>query len=120
MDSTRQQKFSRLIQKELSSIFQKEGKHYFGKTFVTLTKVRVTPDLGVAKVYLSVFKNAEAATLLEEINFQSREIRNKLGKRIRHQARHIPELHFYLDDTLDYAEKIDKLMNDLDIPPETE
>ena len=117
MDSTRQLKFSKLIQKEMGDIFQKEGKNYFGKSFITVTAVKVTPDLSIARVYMSTFHEKGEDVLLK-LETHKREIRRKLGERIRNQARVIPELEFFIDDSLDYAEKIDKLMKGLVIPKE--
>jgi len=110
MDSTRQQKFSRLIQKEIAEIFQFDMKGKFGKIMITVTQVRVSPDLGVAKIYVSLFPVKEKDVMMELIKKNTSEIRGALGKRIRHQARVIPELIFYIDDSLDYAENIDRLL----------
>lgn len=110
MDSTRQQKFSRLIQKEIAEIFQFDTKGKFGSIMITVTQVRVSPDLGVAKIYVSLFPVKEKDKMLELIKKNTSEIRGLLGKRIRHQARVIPELVFYLDDSLDYAERINELL----------
>ncbi len=117
MDSTRQQKFAKLIQKELSEIFVKNGADFYGNAFVTITQVRVSPDLALMKVYLSLFKAKNADKLLEQINHRSREIRGHLGNRIKSQIRHIPELVFYIDDSLDYAENINRILDQIDIPP---
>jgi ribosome-binding factor A len=117
MDSTRQLKYARLIQKEMGDIFQKEGYNYFGKAFVTVTGVRVSPDLGIAKIYVSIFGVKDVNIVMAQIERHSKEIRKQLGTRIRHQARIIPELKFFLDDSLDYAEKIDKLLKDTKNPP---
>lgn len=110
MDSTRQQKFSRLIQKEIAEIFQFDMKGKFGGIMITVTQVRVSPDLGVAKIHVSLFPVKEKEQVLELIKKNTSEIRGLLGKRIRHQARIIPALMFYIDDSLDYAEHIDKLL----------
>ncbi len=117
MDSTRQLKYSKLIQKEISDIFQKEGKSYYGSAFVTVTGTKVTPDLSIVRIYISVFKTS-GEEVIKNLYTHSREIRRKLGERIRNQARIIPELEFFIDDSLDYAEKIDKIMKDIVIPPE--
>ena len=117
MDSTRQLKFGRLIQKEIGELFQREGKNFYGSSFITVTTVRVTPDLSIARIHVSTFhENGEA--VLKKLNSHRKEIRHKLGDRIRNQARIIPELEFYIDDSLDYVEKIDKIMKDIVIPPE--
>jgi ribosome-binding factor A len=117
MESTRQHKFSKLILKEISDIFQKNGSDYFGNAFVTVTLVRVVPDLALAKVYISLFKAKESGKIIDRINSHSKDIRRELGNRIKNQVRHIPDLHFYLDDSMDYAEKINNLFNKIDIPP---
>ncbi len=120
MDSTRQQKYARLIQKEISDVFQHDGYNYYGKAFVTITMVRVSPDLGIARVYLSIFNEKDSKAVLDMIDKHNWEIRKKLGAKIRHQARIIPELKFFLDDSLDYADKIDKLLNETKPSPEKE
>ena len=117
MDSTRQNKFSKLILKEMADIFSREGKNFYGNAFVTVTDVKVTPDLSQAKIYLSLFKEKNPNQLLESIRIHTREIRGILGNRIRNQVRIVPELLFFIDDTLDYAEKIDNLMKNIVIPP---
>lgn len=110
MYSTRQNKVSRLIQKELSSFFQLESAHLFNKKIITVTIVRVTPDLAFAKVYVSIFPQDKELKTLNSINAQVKVIRHNLGQKIRHQVKSIPELVFYNDDTLDYIEKIDTLL----------
>ncbi|MEO5570084.1 MAG: 30S ribosome-binding factor RbfA [Bacteroidia bacterium] len=120
MDSTRQNKFARLIQKEVAELFQKEGSNFYGNSFVTVTKAKVTPDLAIARIYLSIFKDKDPNALIKHITGQRFHIRKKLGNKIKNQARIIPELEFYLDDSLDYAEKIHNIMKDLHIPPEEE
>lgn len=118
MDSTRQQKFAKLIQKEVSDIFTHEGRNYYGNAFVTVTGVRVTPDLGLAYVRLSLFKHKDPNSLIDLINKHAPEIRGELGKRIRNQARHIPNLKFFHDDSLDHVEKMEDLFKHIDIPKE--
>lgn len=119
MDTTRQLKFARLIQKEIGNLFLKEGKNYYGSSFVTVTGVKITPDLSKARIQISVFQN-KGQEVLTKLSHHTREIRKELGLRIRNQARIIPELEFFIDDSLDYAEKIDKIMKDIHIPPEKE
>lgn len=117
MDSTRQLKFGRLIQKEIGELFQREGKNFYGSSFITVTTVRVTPDLSIARIHVSTFhENGE--DVLKKLNSHRGEIRKKLGNKIRNQARIIPELEFFIDDSLDYVEKIDKIMKDIVIPPD--
>ncbi len=117
MDSMRQQKYARLIQKEIGEIFQRDGYNYFGKAFVTVTGAQISPDLGVAKIYVSIF-GKDSKAVLSQIEKHTKEIRKALGSNIRHQARIIPELKFFLDDSLDYVEKIEKLLKDTKQPPE--
>lgn len=110
MESTRQLKFARLVQKEMADIFQKDTKGIFGQVLITVTHVHASPDLGVAKVYVSLFPVKEKDGLLGKIKEHTVELRRILGTRIRHQVRVIPELIFYLDDSLDYAERINELL----------
>ncbi len=111
MESIRQSKVARLLQKELSLYFQQEGSSLSHGGMITVTIVRVSPDLGLAKVYLSVFPSDKSIDTMEQIGLTTKSIRYHLGKKIRHQLRVVPDLHFYLDDSLDYAEKIDDLLN---------
>ncbi|GHA65052.1 30S ribosome-binding factor RbfA [Pontibacter akesuensis] len=120
MESKRQQKFSRLIQKELADIFQREVPHLFAGAFISVSVVRMSPDLGVAKVYLGVMMAQNNETVLQEVRVNVKTIRHLLAQRIKNQARIIPELIFYLDDTAEYAAKIDKLFDNLEIPPARE
>ncbi len=109
MESTRQSKISRLIQKELSELFLMEAKSMPG-VILTVSAVRVTSDLSIAYVYLSVFPSGKGEELIAGINENVKTIRYDLGKRLRHQLRIIPDLKFFLDDSLDYLEKIDSLL----------
>ncbi|MEZ5069407.1 MAG: 30S ribosome-binding factor RbfA [Bacteroidales bacterium] len=112
MTSTRQLKVSRLLQKELAEFFQHRGSSLSGGKMVTVTVVRISPDLGIAKVYLSLFPPADSAAALEEIRKHAGLVRSELGKRLRNQLRHIPEFAFFLDDSLDYVDRIDELLKD--------
>ncbi len=109
MESTRQAKISRLLQKELSEIFRQQTAKTHG-TIVSVSAVRVSPDLSVAKAYLSVFPSKKAQEVMENINISAKTIRYELAQKVRFQLRKTPELQFYLDDTLDYLEKIDTLL----------
>lgn len=109
MESKRQQKFAGVIQKDLAAIFQREGMQYLPNTLVTITKVRVTPDLSVARIFLSFFNNSDTQSALQTIKSHGSEIRYKLGTRIKDQARIVPHLEFFVDDTNEYVEKMDKL-----------
>ncbi|QDH78858.1 30S ribosome-binding factor RbfA [Echinicola soli] len=115
MESKRQQKYSKLIQKELGDIFQRESRPLVGNAMVTVTRVLMSPDLGVAKIYLS-FLLANNKELLEKIDEHKKEIRKHLGKRIGKTVRSVPELVFYPDDSSAYAQHMDKVIGDLDIP----
>ena len=110
MDSTRQLKVSRLIQKELGEIFQQETRLLFGTALITVTQVRISPDLSVAKVYVSLFNVPDTKALLKLIQEHTKEIRSKLADRIKKQVRIIPNLVFFQDDSLDYAMRIDELL----------
>ena len=110
MDSTRQLKVSRLIQKELGEVFQRETRLLFGNALITVTQVRVSPDLSVARVYLSLFNAPDNAALLKLIQTHTKDIRTKLSERIKKQVRIIPNLVFFHDDSLDYALRIDELL----------
>ena len=110
MDTKRQLKVSRLIQKELGDIFQRETRTLFGNALITVTQVRVSPDLSVAKVYVSLFNVPDTKILLKSIQEHTKEVRMKLSDRIRKQVRIIPNLVFFLDDSLDYAMRIDELL----------
>ncbi|UKT63839.1 30S ribosome-binding factor RbfA [Pedobacter mucosus] len=109
MESKRQQKFAGVIQEELAQIFQREGGTFLPNTLVTITRVRMSPDLSVAKVYLSFFNTTNTALSINTVNAHNGEIRYKLGARIRHQARVVPELTFFVDDTNEYVERMDSL-----------
>ena len=117
MESKRQQKFGRQIQKDLSDIFQKEFKELFGRAMVTVTDVKVSPDLSVARVYLSFLLADDVNQIMDSLAEKNKAIRNALANRIRKQARIIPNLGFYLDDTAAYAAKIEALFEGLVIPP---
>ncbi len=109
-ESTRQQKVGKQIQRDLAEIIQSKGMASFGGAMVTVTSVKVSPDLAVAKVYLSIFPSAKSQDTLKLVNAASRYIRGELGKRISKQLRIVPELLYYVDDSLDYVERIDELL----------
>jgi ribosome-binding factor A len=111
MESTRQQKISRLIQKDLGMIFQQESRNLFGGAMITVTKVNVAKDLSIARTYLSLFGIKDKNALLENIRTHTKAIRRELGIREHNQLRIIPELQFFLDDSLDYIENIDHLLH---------
>lgn len=109
METTRQAKISRLIQKELSEIFRRQTSKMHG-TLVSVSTVRVSPDLSTAKAYLSVFPSDKARDVIESVNKSAKTIRYELAQIVRHQLRKTPELSFYLDDSLDYIDNIDHLL----------
>lgn len=111
MESKRQQKFAGVIQQDLAAIFQREGLQYLPNTMVTITKVRVTSDLGVARIFLSFFNISDTQTALQTVKSHASEIRYKLGGRIKDQVRVIPQLEFFLDDTSEYVERMDKIFD---------
>ncbi|MBO7381926.1 MAG: 30S ribosome-binding factor RbfA [Muribaculaceae bacterium] len=110
METTRQAKIARLIQKELSDIFRLETAQVPG-SIVSVSMVRVSPDLSVARAYLSVFPSEKAAEVIAAVNDNSRAIRHNLAQRVRYQLRKTPELTFFLDDSLDYIDNIDNILN---------
>ncbi len=109
MDTNRQKKVNKLLQKDLGEIFQREAQNHFQRALITVTHVRVTPDLSIAKVYLSIF-GADGATILKLIQTHTSEIRKQLGLRIKNQLRIVPQLQFFIDDSLDYIENIENLL----------
>ena len=112
MDSTRQKKIGRLLQKDLSEMFQKEVKELVMGALVSVSIVRVTPDLGLARVYLSIFPAGKKEEVYNNIVENTSRVRFSLGKRVGKQLRIIPELEFFMDDSLDYLENIDRLLKE--------
>ena len=110
MESTRLQKVSRLLQKELGIYFQRESHAICGGQMVSVTSVRVSPDLGVAKVYISIFPSDKSKETLLLIKSHVKAIRYHLGQEVHKQLRVVPELDFFIDDSLDYIEKIENLL----------
>ncbi len=110
MESTRLQKIERQIQKDLGEIFLSQTKAMHG-VLVSVTKVRISPDLGLAKAYLSIFPSEKGKEIVSAVNTNKKAIRYDLGQRVKNQLRKVPELVFYLDDSLDYLENIDHLLN---------
>ncbi len=111
MESKRQQKFAGVIQQDLAAIFQREGINLLPNTLITITKVRVTPDLAIARVFLSFFNNNNKQVALNTIKQHASEIRYKLGARIKDQVRIIPQLEFFIDDTSEYVERMDRIFD---------
>jgi ribosome-binding factor A len=111
MESTRQKKVARLLQKELAEILRIKTTELARGKMLTVTTVRVSPDLSLAKIYLSIFPSDNSRSTLENITDNTPRIRNELGGKIRNQLRIVPEIAFYLDDSLDYIDNIDSLLN---------
>ena len=118
MESVRQKKIGKLVQQELGEIFQKEGQGIFGPILVTVTQVRVSPDLSIARVYLSFLPSEKAADHLSRLQDNAGRIRGDLGNRLKKNLRRIPDLEYFHDDTGEYAAKINKILDNLDIPPD--
>ncbi|MFT3884711.1 MAG: 30S ribosome-binding factor RbfA [Flavobacteriales bacterium] len=110
MDSVRQNKVNSLLQRELAEVMRQETRSLLPGGLITVTGVRVSPDLGVAKVYVSLFPTQEKNAVLEAIRERTHAVRGELGRRVGKQLRVVPELLFYLDDSLDRQEEIDRLL----------
>lgn len=110
MESTRQQKVARLIQKDMAEILRSTGSKYSKGEMISVTVVRITPDLGLAKVYLSIFPSPNSKEIMGRIEHNATTLRYELGKRVGKQLRIVPELKFFLDDSMDYAQRIDDLL----------
>jgi ribosome-binding factor A len=112
MESTRQTRIGKQIQKDLAEIFKEQTNSLAPGKMLTITKVRITPDLGLAKANVSVFPSENSMEAINNLNLHVTSIRHELAKKIRHQLKKVPELKFYLDDSLDYIDNIDHLLND--------
>ncbi len=109
MQETRQNKIARLLQKELSVIFQEQTRAMHG-VMVSVTRVKISPDLSICTAYLSIFPSEKGEEMIRNITKNEKQIRYELGTRIRYQMRIIPELRFFIDDSLDYIDRIDELL----------
>ena len=118
MSSTRQLKYAGLIQKDLSDIFQRDARHWFGKAFITITEVQVSPDLSFAKVFIGLMMVENQQQFMELMTEKKPEIRKALGLKIGKQVRIVPELHFVLDETQQQAQHIESILSKLNIPKE--
>lgn len=116
--TVRQQKYAKLIQKELSEIFQRDKRGIIGNIFITIMEVRMSPDLSVARVYVSMTLAKDKAVVLDKLNTHKPEIRKALGEKIRNQARIVPQLVFFIDEVEESAERIEDLIKNLNIPKE--
>lgn len=113
MESKRQLQLARTIQLNLSEIFRKEGFNMYGRAMVTISQVRMTPDLQLARAYFSIYNVEDKQGILDNLRDNISPIRRMLGKRIRNKVRIIPDLEFYLDDSLDEVFKLEKLFENL-------
>lgn len=113
MPSIRQEKFARLLQRDLSTIIQQRTHSFFEGKMIMVNDVEVSPDLGYAKVYLGFINQNEKDYLLGLVQFHSKELRHELAQKIRNEVRKIPELTFYIDNTLDNALKMEKILEKL-------
>ena len=109
MKETRQNKIARLLQKELSVIFQEQTRGMHG-VMVSVTRTKISPDLSICTAYLSIFPSEKGEELLQNIEKNNQQIRYTLGQRVRYQLRIVPELRFFIDDSLDYIDRIDELL----------
>ena len=109
MQETRQNRIARLLQKELSTIFQSQTRMMHG-VMVSVTRVRISPDQSICTAYLSIFPSEKADEIISNINANNKTIRYELGTRVRNQLRIVPELRFFVDDSLDYIDHIDELL----------
>jgi len=120
MESKRQKKFARLLQKDLGEIFQQNAHSLFEGAFITVTIVKVSPDLKQAKVFLSFLLAKNKELMMERVEENAKNLRMQLGQRIKNQVKSVPELFFYLDDTEDIIAEVDQLFSNIDIPPAEE
>ena len=109
MQETRQNKIARLLQKELSVIFQEQTRAMHG-VMVSVTRTKVSPDMSICTAYLSIFPSERGEEILANIERSNQQIRYALGQRVRYQLRIVPELRFFIDDSLDYIDRIDQLL----------
>jgi ribosome-binding factor A len=109
-ETTRQQKVARQIQKDLAEIIRARGMAAYDGAMVTVSGVKISPDLAMAKVYVSIFPSAKAQDVMQRLQDETSRLRGELGRRVAKQLRIVPELAFYLDDSLDYVEHIDELL----------
>ncbi len=110
MEKTRLKKVERLIQKELSLIFQQNSFIESRNVLISVTTIRISSDLSIARVYISIFPSETGEKVLEQITERTGKIKYELAKKVRNQLRKLPDLKFFIDDSLDYAGKIDELL----------
>jgi ribosome-binding factor A len=115
--TVRQQKYAKLIQKEISDIFQRDQRGILDNVFITVAEVKMSPDLSFAKIYISMMMVKDKQALLKKLELHKSEIRKALGDKIRNQARIIPNLAFFIDEVEENATRMDDLIKNLNIPP---
>ena len=120
MESKRQKQVAKLIQRDLGELFQRDFKSLFDGDFVTITDVKLSPDLSVARVYLSFLKAKNREEILQNIKENTKKIRVLFGNKAKNQLRIIPNFTFFIDDTAEYAQKIEELFANIHIPPAEE
>lgn len=120
MTSTRQLKFSRLLQKELGELFQRDQKSFFHGNIISVTQVDVTPDFSIAHVYLGLLLESDKEEMLEKVQSHKGDIKRSLSKNIGKKVRKIPDIIFHLDLGAEHAQKMNAIFKDLKIPPETD
>ncbi len=119
METTRQKRIAKLLQKDLAEILQGEVRRAGVRNFlVSVTKTYVTPDLTLAKVYVSVFPSEKAEEVLRALQQNAKQVKHSVAQRVRYQLRKMPDLQFFRDDTLDYIERIDRALREDDTPEE--
>ena len=116
MESKRQLQVAELIKRNFGTVLQQEGSYIFGYAFVTVTNVNVTPDLALAKIYLSVYNTEDKQSVITMMDEHHTSLKSSLAHRIRRHIRRIPDVAFYLDDTLDEMYKLNKIFDDLNGP----
>ncbi len=110
-ETTRQQKISKQIQRDIAEILQKDYREHFKGMLLTVTAVRVSPDFSYSKIYISVFPFDKSEVVLATLKHENWAIRKALGSRVKHQLKCVPEIDFFIDDSLEYIENIDKAIN---------
>lgn len=115
--STRQQKVAKLIQKEMSDIFLRDKRSVLGNAFISIIEVKMSPDLSLAKIYLSMMLASDKTKVLETLNDHKKEFRKLLGDKVGKQLRIVPEIAFFIDEVEERAQRLDDLINNLHIPP---
>lgn len=118
MTSTRQLKFSRLIQKELGELFQRDQKSFFSGNIISVTQVDVTPDFSIAHVYLGLVLDGDKEEMMKKVQFHKGDIKRNLSRSIGRKVRKIPDLNFHLDLGAEHAQKMENIFKNLNIPPE--